>query len=190
MLRGSWVDPRDADMAVADWVEEFLSLCRRLAERTQETYRRDLTRFVLPRFGTYRLGHIPASWSSAIAPILFAVDTGMRWSEIIGLRRQKLDLVNRKVRVTEQLVRLEDGRFIRRERKTAAGVRSISISPHIAEMVAEHIEKFTEAGKDALVFTGSLDGRRFPGLGDAGSGEHRRVDGVHRSSWPVVGHRC
>ena len=47
-------------MAVADWAEEFLSLCRRLAERAQETYRRDLTRFVLPRFGTYRLGHIPA----------------------------------------------------------------------------------------------------------------------------------
>ena len=34
MLRGSWVDPRDADMAVANWAEEFLSLCRRLAERT------------------------------------------------------------------------------------------------------------------------------------------------------------
>ena len=85
--------------------------------------------------------------------ILFAVDTGMRWSEIIGLRRQKLDLVNRKVRVTEQLVRLEDGKFIRREPKTAAGVRSISISPHTAALVAEHIDKFTEAGKDALVFT-------------------------------------
>lgn len=60
MLRGSWVDPRDADMAVADWAEEFLSLCRRLAERTQETYRRHLTRFVLPGSGNYRLGHIPA----------------------------------------------------------------------------------------------------------------------------------
>ncbi len=55
--------------------------------------------------------------------------------------------------MTEQLVRLEDGRFIRREPKTAAGVRSISISPHIAELVAEHIEKFTETGKDALVST-------------------------------------
>ncbi len=60
MLRGVWVDPRDADMALADWVDEFLSLCRRLAERTQETYRRDLTKYVLPRFGAYRLGHLPA----------------------------------------------------------------------------------------------------------------------------------
>ena len=32
--------------------------------------------------------------------ILFAVDTDMRWSEISGLRRQKLDFVNRKVLVT------------------------------------------------------------------------------------------
>ena len=32
--------------------------------------------------------------------IMFAVDTDMRWSEISGLRRQKLDFVNRKVLVT------------------------------------------------------------------------------------------
>ena len=51
MLRGSWIDPRDADMAVADWAEEFLLLCRRLAERTQETYRRDLTRLCCPGSG-------------------------------------------------------------------------------------------------------------------------------------------
>ncbi len=28
MLWGSWVDPRAADMAVADRADEFLSLCR------------------------------------------------------------------------------------------------------------------------------------------------------------------
>ncbi len=55
--------------------------------------------------------------------------------------------------MTEQLVRLEDGRFVRREPKTAAGTMSISISPHIAELVGEHIGKFAAPGKDALVFT-------------------------------------
>ncbi len=38
----------------------FLLLCRRLAPTTQETYRRDLNRYVLPRFGAYRLGRLPA----------------------------------------------------------------------------------------------------------------------------------
>jgi site-specific recombinase XerC len=45
---------------VAVWAETFLSLCRRLAPTTQETYRRDLERYVLLRFGTYRLGRLPA----------------------------------------------------------------------------------------------------------------------------------
>src|SRR3954467_5811369 len=45
-LRGKWIDPRDADLPVAVWAEEFLLLCRRLAPSTQETYRRDLERYV------------------------------------------------------------------------------------------------------------------------------------------------
>lgn len=59
-FRVQWVDPRDAQMPLAVWAEEFLSLCRRLADRTQETYRRDLDKYVLPRFGADRLGQIPA----------------------------------------------------------------------------------------------------------------------------------
>ena len=49
--RGQWIDPRGADEPLAAWTDEFLSLARRLAPKTQETYRRDLSRFVLPRFG-------------------------------------------------------------------------------------------------------------------------------------------
>ena len=37
-----------------------MSLCRRLSPTTQETYRRDLDKYVLPRFGAYRLGQLPA----------------------------------------------------------------------------------------------------------------------------------
>ena len=200
-LRGHWVDPRDADMPLAVWAEEFLLLCRRLAMTTQETYRRDLNKYVLPRFGSYRLGQLPADeienwlndemaagiapssvhrhyrtlrrmlqvavqkqkiltnpcervdpprvpkhemvflgWDEAIrlaeahrdryrALIYLAVDSGMRWSELVGLRRGKVDLRNRKVRVTEQLVQLGDRSFLRKEPKTAAGVRSITIAP-------------------------------------------------------------
>ncbi len=34
-------------------------MARRLSPPTQETYRRDLERYVLPRFGSYRLGRLP-----------------------------------------------------------------------------------------------------------------------------------
>ena len=47
-------------MPLAEWAEEFLSLARRLSPTTQETYRRDLDKYVLPRFGAYRLGRLPA----------------------------------------------------------------------------------------------------------------------------------
>jgi len=66
------------------------------------------------------------------AMIYLAVDSGMRWSELVGLRRGKLDLRHGKVRVTEQLVQLSDVTFLRKEPKTAAGVRSITISPFTA----------------------------------------------------------
>ena len=58
--RGRWIDPRGADLPLADWSEQFLSLCRRLAPTTQATYRRDVTKYILPRFGAYRLGRLPA----------------------------------------------------------------------------------------------------------------------------------
>ncbi len=31
LARGAWIDPRGAEMALADWAEEFLSLARRLS---------------------------------------------------------------------------------------------------------------------------------------------------------------
>ena len=60
MERGDWLDPRGAQVPLATWAEEFLSLARRLSPTTQETYRRDLTKYILPRFGAYRLGRLPA----------------------------------------------------------------------------------------------------------------------------------
>jgi hypothetical protein len=49
--RGAWIGPRGADIALGEWSEEF-SLCRRLSPTTQAAYKRDLDKYVLPRFGT------------------------------------------------------------------------------------------------------------------------------------------
>ena len=59
LSRGSWVDPRDADQPLAAWAAEFLDLSRRLAPKTRETYQRDIERYILPRFGGYRIGLLP-----------------------------------------------------------------------------------------------------------------------------------
>ena len=206
------------------WADDFLGLARRLSPTTQATYRRDLGKYILPRFGAYRLGRLPAeeieNWlieevAAGIAPssvhrhyrtlrrvlqvavekqkipsnpcdrvepprvpkremvfltweqavdlaeahheryrglIYLAVDSGMRWSELVGLRRARLDLRTRKVRVTEQLVRLEGGRWLRKETKTPASVRSITTSAVVADILADHLERFGGRGPDGLVF--------------------------------------
>ncbi|MEO7555953.1 MAG: tyrosine-type recombinase/integrase [Acidimicrobiales bacterium] len=223
--RGRWIDPDGAEVALTTWAGEFLLLARRLSPTTVATYRRDLDRYVLPRFGSYRLGRLPAdeienwlndeiaagiapssvhrhyrtlrrvlqvavekqklltnpcdrvqpprvparemvflSWDEAVdlgesmheryrALIYLAVDSGMRWSEMVGLRRCRVDLRRRKVRVTDQLIRLEPGEWLRKEPKTAAGVRSITISSETAALLATHVERFGAVGPDALVFT-------------------------------------
>ncbi len=58
--RGDWLDPPSAQVPLATWAEEYLSLARRLSPSTQETYERDLRKYILPRFGAYRIGRLPA----------------------------------------------------------------------------------------------------------------------------------
>jgi integrase len=222
--RGNWLGPHDAEMPLGKWTEEFMRLCRRLAPSTQDTYRRDLDRYVLPRFKQCRIGFLPAdeieNWlndeidagiapssvhrhyrtprrvlqvavekqkilqnpCSRVAPpkvphremvfldwpqvvdlaealterfralIYLAVDSGMRWSELIGLRRSRVDVERRKVQVTEQIVRRQSGEWIRKEPKTPSSVRSISISSFTAELLTAHMKDFAGAGTDGLVF--------------------------------------
>jgi integrase len=102
-------------------------------------------------------------WPDAVEPaeahgeryrafIYLAVDSGTRRSELVGLRRARLDVRSRKVRVTEQLVRLRPGEWLRKEPKTGSSIRSITISPVTAELLAAHLEASANPGVDWLVF--------------------------------------
>src|SRR3954454_23762470 len=149
-------------MPVAAWVETFLLLCMfEVAVQKQKILANPCERVDPPRMPKREMTFL--DWDEAMllaeahneryrAMIYLAVDSGMRWSELVGLRRGKLDLRHGKVRVTEQLVQLSDGTFLRKEPKTSAGVRSITISPFTAAVVADHLEANCAPGVDALVF--------------------------------------
>ena len=98
------------------------------------------------------------------ALILFAVETGMRWSELVGLRRCGLDLRAGRVRVTDQLVRLGAGEWVRKRPKTESSVRSISLSATLIEVMVGHVERFAADGSDGLVFTSA---NRTPLIGSS-----------------------
>src|SRR5262249_52710464 len=84
--------------------------------------------------------------------IYVAIDTGRRWSELAGLRRRRVHAARRKIRVVEQLIRLEDGRWVRRPPKTDAGTRTVTVSGAVAAMLADHLDRFVSPEPDALVF--------------------------------------
>ena len=55
--------------------------------------------------------------------------------------------------MTEQLIRMGAGDWLRKEPKTASSVRSITVSSFTAAALAEHLERFAADGPDGLVFT-------------------------------------
>lgn len=88
-----------------------------------------------------------------------AAETGMRWSELVGLRRSKVDLLRRTISVTEQLVFIagkkaqgKPARWVRQKPKTKAGMRSISLSPYLARLLEEQLAMRSGPGIDDLVF--------------------------------------
>ena len=223
MQQGRWVDPSLGRMLLSEWADIFLETATELDPNTRFTYRRDLTRNILPRFGSRALSAIrpvdirlwladelkagiapssvhrhyrvlrrvlnvavatellqrspcdgvkapavPATemrfltaadvtrLAEAITPafralVYTAAYTGLRWGELTGLRRGRLDLSTRTLYVVEQIVRV-DGQWLRKAPKTKAGRRRVGLPAGVADLLAEHMAMYSGPGEDALVF--------------------------------------
>jgi integrase len=88
-----------------------------------------------------------------------AIETGMRWSELVGLRRAQVNLLRRSISVTQQLVYVggdssvgREGRWVTQKPKTQAGTRTISISSFLADKLRQQLELRSQSGPDGLVF--------------------------------------
>lgn len=71
--------------------------------------------------------------------VQLAAGTGMRWGELTGLKRQRLDLLRRRVEVVETLEDI-DGVLTFGQPKSARSRRTISLPPHLVEVMARHLE--------------------------------------------------
>lgn len=88
------------------------------------------------------------------AMVLLAAFCGLRLGELLALRRDRVDLLHRTVRVEEQCQELADGRTILGPPKTAAGVRTVSVLPHIVGDVEHHLAAWAGPEPDAPLFSG------------------------------------
>lgn len=82
------------------------------------------------------------------ALVLTAAGTGMRWGELAGLPRNRLDLLRRRLEVTQTLVDV-NGALSFGEPKTALSRRYVSLPPTLLTVLTAHLQGHT----GELVFT-------------------------------------
>lgn len=108
--------------------------------------------------------------AEAIAPrwrmlVLLAAWSGLRWGELVALRRESIDLATGRLSVTQQLTESADG-FRLGPPKTDAGRRSVHVPPHLLPDLEAHLDRWVGPGPDAWVFCGPygapLSRRNFP----------------------------
>lgn len=96
--------------------------------------------------------------------------TGLRRSELLGIRWKDVDLNLATLRVVQTLQKLNDGTFIIQEPKTASGRRTIALSPASCLVLRAHREKQERNAallgisvtEDALVFSHPDGSPRVP----------------------------
>jgi integrase len=92
------------------------------------------------------------------ALILLATYTSLRLGELSALTRRNIDLDMRLVTVVASAADLRDGTRIVGEPKSAAGRRRVAIPEIIVDVLQGHLDRFSEPGREGLVFVGPKGG--------------------------------
>jgi integrase len=88
------------------------------------------------------------------ALVLVAAFGGLRWGELIGLRRKRVNLECGTVTVAEQLLEV-NGTFSVGPPKSNAGRRTVTLPAVVVETLAEHLARYTVKSPEAFVFLSS-----------------------------------
>lgn len=101
----------------------------------------------------YRLMVVLGAWS------------GLRWGELAGLSRQRIDELHGVIHVVESMIQLNGGNRFIGPPKSAAGRRTVAVPPHLWPEISAHLATYVDASPEALVFSkasgASLDRTNF-----------------------------
>lgn len=90
------------------------------------------------------------------ALVLLAAWCGLRIGELAELRRRDVDVERGLLHVTRGVVRVEGAVSVGTP-KSEAGVRTVTVPPHLRPMLAEHMITYVGPDRDALVFSSVKD---------------------------------
>jgi integrase len=85
--------------------------------------------------------------------VLLAAWCSLRFGELAGLRRSRIDLLHRTIRVEENGVELSSGKVVFGSPKTDAGRRTVSVPAELIPSIERHLATYVGPQVDALVFT-------------------------------------
>jgi integrase len=100
----------------------------------------------------YAIAQAMRPWFKAL--VLLAAFTGLRWGELIALRRRHLELDGDSVVKVRGSVGEVDGKFVEGPPKSAAGRRDVAIPEAIVPELRAHLDDWSEDGPDGRVFVG------------------------------------
>jgi integrase len=86
--------------------------------------------------------------------VLLATYAGLRWGELIALRRDSLDLDACTIRITRTTAQLDGGRLQPDTPKSRAGRRTVAVPADLIPELRWHLERYAEPGPQGLVFVG------------------------------------
>jgi integrase len=87
--------------------------------------------------------------------VLVAAWCGLRFGELIELRRSDIDLKARVIHVRRAAYRVPGNRVAIGKPKSDAGIRDVAIPPHLVPEIKRHLTEHVSFGRDALLFPGS-----------------------------------
>ena len=87
------------------------------------------------------------------AMVLLAAYGSLRFGELAGLRRARIDILHRTVRVEEQAVELANATVVFGPPKTDAGRRLVAFPAELVPILEAHLDEYVGTGPDLLVFT-------------------------------------
>ena len=88
------------------------------------------------------------------AMVLLATFASMRWGELVGLRRENIDLDAGQIRIVETTAELDRGGLLPETPKSRAGRRTVTFPVELVPELRWHLERFAALGERGLVFTG------------------------------------